>query len=455
MSTFDPPPGARPLGPLLAAMRRGHGWSQQRLADLLCDASGAPTVTRHEISRWERQERVPGGFWLGWLATVLGTDPSALTRAAAVVRRALPADAARPAVPGAAAETAALRRAAHAWLADPSGDADARAAPALSRRLARLAATLSPATAPPVGRAGPVPAPLPGLRRLDDLVGGADLAATLVHRLGPPPAAPGRAAAPAAAAPAVLTAIAERAQLIGWVAADAGRWRTAVAAHRVAVQAAHAAGARALAGYALSSASHLITEAGDPATGLLLAHTARAGATRASTATGRALLLHRTALACAVAGSERAAQSALDAARRAAEASDPVRDPAWLYWLTGDELDGMTGRCLAALGRPMRAAEPLRHAVLAAPGPRTAALHGTWLARAYADGGDVERACAAGSVALHDAIRAGSVRAATQVRRLQSRLAVHAAHPAARQHREEFEADQSYLADVRSGLAVA
>jgi hypothetical protein len=449
MSTFDPPPGARPLGPLLVALRRGRGWSQQFLADRLCDASGAPTVTRHEVSRWERQERVPGGFWLGWLATVLDTDPAALARAAGVVRRALPGDAARPAVPGAAAETAALRRAAHAWLADPSGagTADARAAPALSRRLTRLATTLTPTPSEEPARSGP-PAPLPGLRRLDDLVGGVDLAATLVRRLGPAPVAPGPA-------PDALTSLAERAQLLGWVAADAGRWRTAVAAHRVAVQAAHAAGARELAGYALSSASHLLTEAGDPATGLLLARTARSGAATSSTATGRALLLHRTALACALSGSERAAETALDAARRAAEASDPGRDPAWLYWLTGDELDGMTGRCLAALGRPMRAAEPLRRAVRAASGPRTAALHGTWLARAYADGGDVERACATGSAALHDAVRAGSVRAATQVRRFQSRLAAHAGHPAVRRHREEFAADQAYLADARTGPAAA
>ncbi|MFI5838478.1 transcriptional regulator [Catenuloplanes sp. NPDC051500] len=451
MPTFDSPPGARPLGPLLLALRQGKGWSQQSLADRLCDASGAPTVTRHEVSRWERQERVPGGFWLGWLATVLDADPAVLARAAGAVRRALPGAATRPAVPGAAAETAALRRAAHAWLADPSGAgaADARAAPALSRRLARLTATLTPTPSPgsPPSRSGP-PAPLPGLRRLDDLMGGVDLAATMAGRLGPAPAEPG----PAADA---LTSLAERAQLLGWVAADAGRWRTAVAAHRVAVQAAHAAGARALAGYALSSASHLLTEAGDPATGLLLAHTARSGAAASTTATGRALLLHRAALASALSGSERAAETALDAARRAAEASDPSRDPAWLYWLTGDELDGMTGRCLAALGRPMQAAEPLRRAMLTAAGPRTAALHGTWLARAYADGGDVERACATGSAALHDAVRAGSVRAATQVRRFQSRLAAHAGHPAARRHREEFAAGQAYLADALTGAAAA
>ncbi|MEV0810170.1 hypothetical protein, partial [Micromonospora sp. NPDC050200] len=44
------PPDPRLLGPLIAQLRLARGWSQQRLADELCAASGAPTVTRHEIS---------------------------------------------------------------------------------------------------------------------------------------------------------------------------------------------------------------------------------------------------------------------------------------------------------------------------------------------------------------------------------------------------------------------
>ncbi|MDR7278207.1 helix-turn-helix domain-containing protein [Catenuloplanes atrovinosus] len=455
MSTFHPPPADRPLGALLTALRLRRGWSQERVAERLCAASGLHTVTRHEVSRWEREERVPGGFWRRWLAAVLEADPAELTRSAAAARHALPGEpgpavpgttgaGARPA-PGAPAETARLRRAAHAWLAAPSG-ADlpaARAAPLLARQLLHLAGTL------PADPACAGPASLPGLRRMDDLVGGADLAAPLARRLAVTHAEPARAV------PAGLTAVAEGAQLLGWVAADAGRWRTAVAAHRVALQAAHAAGARPLAGYVLASASHLLTEAGDPATGLLLARTAWSGAAGCGSATGRALLLHRTALACAVSGRRREADTALGAARRAADRADPHHDPAWLYWLTPEELDGMAGRCLAALGRPMRAVAPLRRAARSASGPRTAALHRAWLARAFADGGDVERACAAGSAALHDAIRAGSVRAATQVRRLQTRLRAHADHPAARWHREEFAAARRYLADARLAAPVA
>ncbi len=60
------------VGPLLIRARRQRGQSQRRLADALCAAAGLHTVSRHEISRWERGERIPSPFWLGWLSEVLG-----------------------------------------------------------------------------------------------------------------------------------------------------------------------------------------------------------------------------------------------------------------------------------------------------------------------------------------------------------------------------------------------
>ncbi|MBQ1020409.1 helix-turn-helix domain-containing protein [Micromonospora sp. D93] len=85
-----PPASPRPaqLGPLLARCRLARGWSQQRAAAELCAAAGVPTLSRHEISRWERQRRVPGGFWLGWLAVVLDVPLVAFVEAAAATRRA-------------------------------------------------------------------------------------------------------------------------------------------------------------------------------------------------------------------------------------------------------------------------------------------------------------------------------------------------------------------------------
>ncbi|MDG4782833.1 helix-turn-helix transcriptional regulator [Micromonospora sp. WMMD961] len=87
---MTPPAPPRPaqLGPLLARCRLARGWSQQRTAAELCAAAGVPTLSRHEVSRWERQRRVPGGFWLGWLAVVLDVPLVTLAEAAAATRRA-------------------------------------------------------------------------------------------------------------------------------------------------------------------------------------------------------------------------------------------------------------------------------------------------------------------------------------------------------------------------------
>ncbi|MEV4822822.1 helix-turn-helix domain-containing protein [Micromonospora sp. NPDC049274] len=85
--TSPPPPTRTPLGPLLVRHRRARGWSQRRTAAELCAAAGVPTLSRHEVSRWERQRRVPGGFWLGWLAVVLDVPVVVLAEAAARTRR--------------------------------------------------------------------------------------------------------------------------------------------------------------------------------------------------------------------------------------------------------------------------------------------------------------------------------------------------------------------------------
>jgi transcriptional regulator with XRE-family HTH domain len=76
------------LGALVARVRMEQGISQLRLAERLCAASAQPTVTRHEISRWEREERIPTRHWLGWLAAVLELPLVELERAAAQARRA-------------------------------------------------------------------------------------------------------------------------------------------------------------------------------------------------------------------------------------------------------------------------------------------------------------------------------------------------------------------------------
>ncbi len=74
------------LGPLIAQRRRELGKSQERLAEQLCAASGRMTVTKNEISRYEREERVPSADSLRHLAAALDLPLDTLERAAGRTR---------------------------------------------------------------------------------------------------------------------------------------------------------------------------------------------------------------------------------------------------------------------------------------------------------------------------------------------------------------------------------
>ncbi|MFI7605097.1 transcriptional regulator [Micromonospora sp. NPDC049366] len=462
--TPTPPPGPpQLLGPLLTQLRLARGWSQQRIAAELCAAAGVPTLSRHEISRWERQVRVPGDFWLRWLAVVLATPVELLTGAAARSRSPAPPSL-RPT--GGGRSRAALLALAQRWLADPR-------APLLVAPPARVA-TPGAAPAPPPAldttpsggtpRGGRFPtddepaagvradpprplasvdaADLAGLRRLDDLAGGADLAPLGADRLRRLARALPRSGPTDRRR--LLPLLAESAQLSGWLAADAGDLPGGLDAYRLGLRAAAATGDPALAGHVLGSASHLLAGAGDPRGALLLARTAYAGSRRWASPGLRALLLHRVALAAALGGRPDAAGQALSAAERAVGDPDPDREPSWLYWLDGAELAAMTGRALVALGRPRRA-EGLLDAARGPGRPRRAAIYGGWLARAYLQLGEVEHACDVADGALLDAVRAGSPRAVAHLAEVRRRLATHRRTPAVRRHTALVTAARPYL----------
>src|SRR4051812_10994434 len=231
------------IGALLARVRLASGRSQLRLAELLCAASGIPTVTRHEISRWEREERIPSGHWLRWLAAVLDVPLTDLERAAALAR----AD-------------------------GPSGGV-------------------------PPDRARPrAPTGIGWLRRMDDLVGGPDLLGVVDGELTRMLAALRTAGSPRHRR--LLPVVAELAQLTGWVAADAGEPARAWRAHRLGLRMAAQAGAAPLVGHLLGTLAHLGT-AHDPPAALALARQGHAVAGPTASARTRALLVHRVAFAAA------------------------------------------------------------------------------------------------------------------------------------------------------------
>lgn len=68
------------FGAFLAGLRRRAGLSQRDLAARLCAVSGVTTLTRHEVSRWERGERIPDA-WLPAHAEVFGMALRDLERA--------------------------------------------------------------------------------------------------------------------------------------------------------------------------------------------------------------------------------------------------------------------------------------------------------------------------------------------------------------------------------------
>jgi transcriptional regulator with XRE-family HTH domain len=357
------------LGELLARVRAVQGKSQLRVAELLCAASGLPTVTRHEVSRWEREIRVPSQHWLRWLAVVLEVPLDELEQSAAVTR-------ARRGAP----ETP-----------------DEAGVPAL-----------------PLSDTDPFAVRIAELRRMDDLVGGADLAPVLFAELRA-----ARGTHLAGAHRRRLALFANLAQLTGWAAADAGAPAAAYRVYRVALKTAVDASDRPLQGHVLGSLAQLT---GDPRIASRLAEAGQELAAPTSSASVRALLAHRVAHAAARAGDRRRCDRALSEADTWYARRNTALDPSWIYWLDEAAMCLLAGRCHAVLGRYRRAVPLLERGLAGRRHPRTAAVYGGWLAEAHLRSGDLEPGIERAVDALRDAVRAGSVRAAARARAVHAQL---------------------------------
>ena len=437
------------IGRLLARLRQGKGWSQLRLAEKLCEVSGSPTVTRHEVSRWERGERVPGSFWLEVLAVALETPLEELEAAVGATRERIPGPGAHP--PGkpwlwrslVALDLAAaldhlklddLRDLAHAWLAGPpegwegevSRAPSRGGSPAANRGAAGGFETGSePVLLDGSGRdvLGLLEVRLARLRQADELLGGVELAGRVDRRLRQViPVLKKVGHEPGWLRNRALRLIAGYAQLAGWVQADAGNGLAARRAYRVGLKAAAVAGDRELAAHVLGSLSSLGLDSGNAHEALLVARTGLAGITGSGSSLLRALLLHRAALAAARLKERREAELMLVKAERVVDRSRPEDEPEWLYWLDHEELGAMTGRCLAVLGRSLRAVRMLSGR--SGGGPRSSALYGCWLARSYVELGEIEEARRVVGRVQVQVAGVGSVRVEGAVRHLEGALRV-------------------------------
>lgn len=440
---MDGPDSPERIGQLLVRLRLARGLSQLRVAEKLCDASGMPTVSRHEVSRWEREERVPGSFWLSWLAVVLDAPLEQLEAAIATFRGrasdiATHPDTARrlwlpPTAPDlfAALDHARIgdiRSLVHAWLAGPPDP------PPSGPHIAGWASDPGDGTGRDLLDAQETQ--LGRLRRVDDLIGGLDLTGHIDRRLRDSIQALRKIGRAGNLRRRALRVVAGYAHLAGWVHHDAGNYPAARRAYQVALQAAAAGKDRLLAAHVLGSLSYQSLAAGNPAEAMLLARTGLAGIRGNGCALLRALLLHRVALAAAHSGHRSEAEVALAVAERATDRCPPEPEPGWLYWLEETELTAMTGRCLAMLGRPLRAVSLLARQ---RPniGPRTKALYQIWLTKSHLDLGEVEQACRIAGQALALAVSTGSVRAAEAMRHLHPLLLRHRDVPAVRDYEQQ------------------
>lgn len=365
------------VGRLIRQLRQARGWSQGRLAAELNKRAGEYTITREYISRrWESGKVTPSPFWTRHLADVFGVPVEDL-EADDVDRREFLVTAtglAMTSLPEARVGRSDIAR--------------------LYRRTARL-------------------------RRLDDIMGGADTYPLYAAETE----ATARLIRDATTDTRALTALlAEQEQMTGWAAFDAGRHETARKHYETSLRAATEADEHALAGNALAFLAYQMTATAHHAVGT--AEASYAAARDDATPKVKALLLERLAWSYAVDGRGDDAASALDGARDALHAHDDRPEPDWVFWVDDDELDIMTGRCWARLGQPRKAIPALAPALsrMSDTCARDKALYLTGLANAYVDADDLGMAVDTAEYAAGLSEGVASVRPVEQLRGVARRL---------------------------------
>ncbi|HEV7451345.1 MAG TPA: helix-turn-helix transcriptional regulator [Pseudonocardiaceae bacterium] len=272
------------------------------------------------------------------------------------------------------------------------------------------------------------------LRRVDDFIAGRELQPLVERELRAAARLLHDAAYTDQVGRALLSAIAELCQLVGWVTVDAGAPQRAVRYLALGIHAAHAAGDRPTAANLVSTLSYQVANLDDPHEAVLLARSATAGARGHASATTRALLYERVAWAHARAGELRHTERALSAVDTEYGRRRPDDDPEWVYWLDEDEITVMAGRCYVELGQPDRAI-PLLTGVLERYDERQtreSALYTSWLAEAHVQAGDVEHAAVLAERTLELSSSTSSSRGDDRVMLLAQRLAAHRAMGAVR-----------------------
>ncbi|MEV0521824.1 helix-turn-helix transcriptional regulator [Streptomyces sp. NPDC050439] len=354
------------FGAYLARLRRDAHKSQRQLAATLCALSGVQSVTRNEVSRWERGERLPE-LWLSFIAEVLKIPPGDLERAAAYAR----GDTEGPPL-GPAATLAELL--------PPGNPLD----------------PLSASTGRNIGadEVSTLAARVHGLRLADDVLAGGDLMGAAFRELNSALQLYRESTHTEVIGRSLLVQVGELAQIAGWIASDAGQHGQAERAYRIGITAARQAGDTTLVGNLAGSLAYQLSNTGQERAGVDLARAALDEAGPDAPPETRALFFDRLAWAHTRAGE---AQPAVRALGEAHDALSEARDdaaPQWAYWVSREELEVMDARVFTELRRPLRAV-PFLTDVLGrydATHAREVALYRSWLSIALADANEPEQA---------------------------------------------------------------
>jgi DNA-binding XRE family transcriptional regulator len=392
----------------LANARKVAGFSQERLAEAI-------GVERTTVMRWEQGRTCPQPWARPQLARALGLADAALSELlfAGADDLGITTSVAGPTVE----EVEALLR------RDFMG------------AVAGLALSLPTSTKPTVGRqlgrqdTAQLLERTARLRRLDDVLGGADTYRLYATQLAATTALANDASCGSSTGRALMAVVAEQAQLAGWAAFDAGMQREARQHYETSLTAAQEAQHAALAGNAFAFLAYQTVSTTEPDVDTAL--TSYETAERDASPRVRTLLLDRLAWTYAVAGRAHDTERALARAQEALHASDGRPEPDWVFWVDDTELQIMAGRCWTELHRPLRAV-PLLEDVLARYEDihaRDKALYLTWLATAYLDAGEPEQAAAVTGRAVDLAAGVGSVRPAARMATVLHRLQPYQAMP--------------------------
>jgi transcriptional regulator with XRE-family HTH domain len=399
------------IGPLLRRLREAEGLSQAELAERLSDRSGRP-VTRNEVSRWENEKRLLTPFWqhhyAASLDTSIGELRAAVTAAKARRRRErqlIADEGPEPVVRRAFLSNSIAIASAAAMIPQIAHiEAGRRVGPDLVERLKQRTARL---------------------RRLDDLLGGSDTYQLYASELAATTRLVNEANCTEDTRKGLLSVMAEQAQQAGWAAFDAGRHAEAERLYRTSLTAALEGSDAALAGNALAFLAYQQVSIGRSGVAMASASCVTAG-DDCSAGVG-ALLWERRAWAHAVAGHVGECERALHRANTCLRQRELAPPPDWASWVDATELHIMAGRCWSVLHRPRRAIPLLEEALSGFDNAhaRDKSLYLTWLADAYLDADEIERAIATISHAVDLAAGVGSVRPVQRLASLLDRVTVH------------------------------